>query len=202
MPPQVEQCAYQHGAMPDSYLVTEPDYQQFWNRRQTGMIGYLRDRHYLHLMGGLICPPEDREELLREFCEFVDEHRLLPSFFSIPECDVELFASYGYQVTKFGEDARLKLPRHSWQGKSYSWVRRQVSYVTRQGYVAREIQLDDLSDEERHQAFEHLQEMNEEQLSHRVLKHEIELLEGRLIPDAFYRRRLFIAHPADEPDNW
>ncbi|MCG6157455.1 bifunctional lysylphosphatidylglycerol flippase/synthetase MprF [Rubinisphaera margarita] len=198
----LERTAFAHSPYPDSYLTTEPEYRQFWNESRTGYIGYLQDRKYLHLIGGLIAPDNEREELLRQFTEYVDQNRYLASFFNIAEADRPLFQKYGYEATKFGENATIDLKGHSWGGKPYSWIRRQVSFVQRQGIVAREIGLEQLSEQDRHDAFARLQRMNEEQLSERVLPHEIGLLEGRLYPDHFYRRRLFVAHPENEPDNW
>ncbi len=199
---EVERCAFENGQFPDSYLTTEPEYLHFWNEQRTGYIGYVQDGRYIHIVGGLIAPEEEKEELLRQICEFVLQNKLHTNFFSIPEHDLPLFKKFGYQATKFGENAILELKGHNWQGKPYAWVRRQVSFVSRQGIVGREILLDELTVDERKHAFERLQKMNEAQLSGRVLNHEIGLLEGKLYPDYFYRRRLFVAHPENEPDNW
>ncbi|MBB02434.1 MAG: hypothetical protein CMJ47_07300 [Planctomyces sp.] len=198
----VERCVYEHGHHPDSYLVTEPDYKHFWDDQQTGCIGYIQDGRYLHVVGGLIAAPERQEELLAQFTQFNDDNRYLASFFSIEEEQLPLFRKYGYQATKFGENTHIPLADHNWKGKPYAWIRRQVSFVSRQGIIAREINLEDLSQTERTETFARLQEINDEHLSERVMKHEIGLLEGKLYPDYFYRRRLFVACEEANPDNW
>ncbi len=198
----VEKYTYAHGAYPDSYLITEPDYRHFWDRERTGCIGYFQDGRYLHIVGGIVAPPHCKAEVLRQFTEFSDQHRYLASFFSITAEDLPVFREQGYQVTKFGEHADLPLAGHSWQGKPYSWVRRQVSYVSRQGLVNREIDLRDLSASAWAALYERLEEINRLHLGTRPFQHEIGLLEGRLFREHFYRRRLFVAHPQDAPDDW
>jgi len=201
-PLPIEAIVYENGPNPDSYLVTEPEYQHFLDDEQTGCIGYKQDRRYLHVVGGLIAPAERKLELLQQFTRMVDQRRYLANFYSIAEEEVELFRECGYQVTKFGENSTLKLAGHSWQGKDYSWIRRQVSYVKRNGISFREIDLTTCTPEKRVAIFEKLQAINLEQLSERVLKHEIGLLEGKLYPDHFYRRRLFVAEHVDHPERW
>ncbi len=198
----VERVVYQHGSSPDSYLITEPDYEHFWDDQKTGCVGYLRDRHYLHIVGGLSAPEDRKLALLQQFTEFTTANKYLPSFFSIPEADLGYFQQCGYQVTKFGENTAISLKNHSWQGKSYSWIRRQMSYVTRQGAVAREILLDQLSAEERKAVFQQVHHINHEHLSQQLINHELRLLEGQVYPDQFYRRRLFVAHRQETPDHW
>ena len=200
--PLVESCAFEHGCYPDSYLITEPDYEHFWDAERTGCIGYYRDGQYLHVVGGVIAPPDRQDEVLRQFTEFSDANRFLSTFFSISETDLPLFRKYGYQTTKFGEHTDLPLDNHSWSGKPHAWVRRQVSFVSRQGLVAREIPLHALLPAERTRVFSQLEEINREHLSARVFQHEIGLLEGRLLPEHFYRRRLFVASEADNPERW
>lgn len=198
----VENCAFAHGTYPDSYLITEPGYRHFWDHDRTGCIGYFQDGRYLHVVGGIVAPPHRKAEVLRQFSEFNDQHRYLSSFFSISEADLPVFREQGYQVTKFGEHADLSLAGHSWQGKPYSWIRRQVSFVTRQGLVAREVELQDLSASEWSELYERLDHINRQHLGTRPFQHEIGLLEGRLFREHFYRRRLFVAHPENAPEDW
>lgn len=199
---QVERCAFYCGTQPDSYLVTEPEYEHFWNADRSGLVGYIRDGKYLHVIGGLIAPPQHREELLVQFCEYADENQLLIAFYSIEEEDLTLFRQYGFQVTKFGENTSIDLRNHHWTGRQFAWVRRQTSYVARQGIAAREIILADMTPLQRAEVFERLHAINREHLADRVMAHDIGLLEGKLHKDHFYRRRLFVAYDRSRPDHW
>ncbi len=199
---RIERCAFYGGTQPDSYLVTEPEYQHFYNDRKTGQIGYIRHKNYLHVIGGLIAPPQHREELLAQFCDYLDRNKLLGAFYSIAEEDLPLFRSYNFQVTKFGENTEIVLKDHHWGGREYAWVRRQTSFVARQGIDAQEIFLDTMSTEQRAEVFEKLHAINREHLAERVMSHDIGLLEGKLYADHFYRRRLFVAYDSSNPDQW
>lgn len=198
----VERCAFYAGTQPDSYLVTEPDYQHFWNKQKTGVIGYIRERGYLHVIGGLIAPPQHREELLAQFCDYLDQNKLLAAFYAIVEEDLPLFRNFGFQVTKFGQNTAIDLENHHWEGREYAWVRRQVSFVARQGIDAQEIILENMNSEERAEVFEKLYAINREHLAGRVMSHDIGLLEGKLHAEHFYRRRLFVAYDRSTPDQW
>lgn len=199
---RLERCAFERGSSPESYLVTEPGYEHFWDDQKTGVIGYIRHRKYLHIVGGLIAPHQRKEDLLAQFCEYVDRNGLFAAFYAIPEQDLPLFRSHGFQVTKFGENTSIDLDNHNWAGRHYSWVRRQTSFVTRQGIVAKEIDLEGMNPEEKKAIFKKLHAINREHLGTRVMCNDIELLQGKLFSEHYYRRRLFVACDPAHPDQW
>ncbi len=199
---QVERCVFYCGLQPDSYLVTEPEYEHFWDEQNRGVVGFIRHGKYLHVIGGLIAPLRHREELLVQFCDYAESNKLLIAFYSIAEEDVPLFRQYGFQVTKFGESTSIDLKSHHWGGREYAWVRRQTSFVSRQGIEAQEIFLDNMNSQEREEVFKKLQAINREHLAGRVMSHDIGLLEGKLHIEHFYRRRLFVAYDRSTPDQW
>ena len=198
----VEQQAFEFGAYPETYLITEPNYEHFWMKDGNGLVGYFLDGRYIHIIGGLITEDRFKPELLRQFLKFARERKYHINFFAIPIEELPLFENEHFQITQFGENTWLPLENHSWSGKDYSWIRRQVSYVRRHGIDFKELRLADLTAEERAKLFETLFEINQEHLKHRVLSHDIFLMEGRLHEDYFFRRRLFLAYERAEPHRW
>jgi hypothetical protein len=60
----IEALAFRCGATYDSYLATEPDRRILWAADGSGAVGYVSDRHYLHIAGGLLAPPADKPGLV------------------------------------------------------------------------------------------------------------------------------------------
>ena len=63
--------------------------------------------------GGLLAPAAHREELLRQFVGHAADHGYMLTFFNICEDQLPLFRKFGFQATKWGEEAdRRFAPMH------------------------------------------------------------------------------------------
>src|SRR5271169_6284278 len=101
----VECFAFQFGRSYDSYLSTDPGRQCFWANGGHGLIVYAPVGKYLNVVGGLLADEDDKESLLAEFVDYAHQRRLYVSFYNIADEEVPLFRRFGFQVTKWGEDA-------------------------------------------------------------------------------------------------
>ena len=81
----------------------------------------------------------DKEQLLEEFVGYARQRRLFISFYNIADDELPLFRQFGFQVTKWGEDAWIDLQQQTWIGKDYEWVRRQSNYCLRRGDLLRRV---------------------------------------------------------------
>lgn len=135
----IEQFAYEYGRMFDSYLVTEPGREYFWSGNRKGLAAYARLGKHIEIGGGLLAPSDsERETLLAGMVECASKHLRSLSFFNIGEGDLPLFRKWGFQATKWGEEAIVDLNGLTWEGKSFEWVRRQSNFCRRNGVVVSE----------------------------------------------------------------
>ncbi len=199
---RLEAMAFQHGGSYDSYLAMDLDRTYFWSTGQQAVLGFVLRGLHCVVIGGLIGPDEARETLLKEFMHHCRKHGWTACFGNVAERDLELFDRYGFQSTKIGEDAVIRLRGCTWQGKAYEWVRRQTSYGRRQGLVCREIDHGGLEDDENISGgagtwgWERLAEL--EDISRAFLDrtphgHTMRYFVGRFDPEGLYRRRVFAA---------
>ncbi len=201
MPPEAmaraEQYAYDFGETYDSYLATEDDRQYFWSPQRRGVIGFVRWGRVLNVLGGLLAPPEHREELLRKFLEFVDGNGLTVNFFNIGRLEKQLFQEFDFKINKCAEELIVRLDRVNWQGKPYQWLRRQENYCVRRQLRVEEIKPDDDPNRYREWIVPQLEEVNREHLSGTLHARELQFFEGRWDPWALRRRRLFVTLEGD-----
>ena len=118
----LQQFVYEHGQLYDSYLATEPGREAFWSTGNRGVVTFVRHKQHVLVSGGLIAPPDQKEQLLDEFLDHVERLRLRPVFFGIPGEDLPLFRRVGYRITKIGEDALIDLGDCTFSGKKFEWV--------------------------------------------------------------------------------
>ena len=139
--------------------------------------------------GGLLAPDDKKEELLAEFTEQAVLHRSVLTFFNVGPDDLALFRRFGFQATKWGEEALIDLTTCDWSGRAYEWVRRQSNFCRRQGLVFSECPdggtaADDLAE---------LSEISGLFLANKPQMGEISFLESRFDPRRLGRKRIFIA---------
>jgi phosphatidylglycerol lysyltransferase len=192
----LDRYAYEHGESYDSYLATEDDRQYFWSPDRRGVIGFVRWRRTLNILGGLLAPAQHVEELLEKFLEFARLNRLTVNFINIGRDQAKLFRRHGFKINKCGEELIVRLDRVNWQGKTYEWLRRQENYCVRQRLRVEEI--DPQKDPEfyREQIVPQLETVNREHLAGTVHGRELVFFEGRFDPWALRRRRLFVTTDA------
>ncbi|HEV3007266.1 MAG TPA: DUF2156 domain-containing protein [Pirellulales bacterium] len=193
----LEEYAYRYGRSYDSYLVNEPDRECFWSRDGEGAVGFRRVGKYLKVGGGLLAPEECKADLLAELVEHASRRGYFPSFYNVSDEDLPLFQEYGFQVTKWGEEAVVDLPARTWEGKAFEWVRRQTSYCLRQGLTVAECRRDELSDRAWESLMSQLDGMSAALLSAKPQAKELRFLDGSFDPKRLGRKRIFIAR-ADE----
>ena len=144
-PPANEDHAFRYGRTYDSYLTTEPGWGYFWSHDLSGVVAVARKGRYLHVSGGLLASAGDKEGLLDELVDHAARQRLVLTFFNVPEDELPLFRRFGFQATKWGEEALVNLDSCTWSGGAYEWVRRQSNYCRRQGLAFSECRRDDVS---------------------------------------------------------
>ena len=115
--------------------VTEPGWDRFWLPDRRGVVAMVRKGKYLHIAGGLLAPPQHKRELLQELLAYAAARQLVVTFFNVAEDELPLLRSFGFQATKWGEEALIDLRGCTWAGRGYQWVRRQTSFCLRHGLV-------------------------------------------------------------------
>ena len=134
----LEELAFREGRNYDACLVTEPGWECFWLPDRRGVVAMVRKEKYLHVAGGLLAPPERKRELLQELLAYAAARQLVLTFFNVAEDELPLLRSFGFQATKWGEEAIVDLRDCTWAGRGYQWVRRQSSFCQRHGLVVSE----------------------------------------------------------------
>ena len=190
---RLEELAFQHGQAYDSYLSTEGNLKQFWSSDRSSVIAYAKVGRFVHAQGGLLGPIERRSLLLREFAEFVKKNRYIATFYNIGESDLPLFRRQGFQVTKWGEEPLIDLPKITWSGHDFEWVRRQANYCRRQKAVVTECCREDFSEEEWSELLDEIRSVTSECLSTKPQQGDVKFFNGSVEPPSWDRRRLFIA---------
>ena len=190
---RLEELAFQHGQAYDSYLSTEGNLKQFWSSDRTSVVAYAKVGRFVHVQGGLLGPIERRSVLLREFAEFVQENRYVATFYNIGEADLPIFRRQGFQVTKWGEEPLIDLPKTTWSGHDFEWVRRQTNYCRRQKSVVTECCRDDYSEEEWSELMAEIRSVTTECLSTKPQQGDVKFFNGSVEPPSWDRRRLFVA---------
>ncbi|HUY33309.1 MAG TPA: DUF2156 domain-containing protein [Pirellulales bacterium] len=193
----LEEYAYRYGRTYDSYLVNDADRECFWSRDGEGAVGFVRRGRYLKVGGGLLAPDECKGALLAELVEHSERHGQCLSFYNVTDDDLPLFREFGFQVTKWGEEAIVDLPERTWQGKSFEWVRRQTNYCKRQGLALEECRRDELSTVEWGDLLSEFSDMSAALLAAKPQADELRFLDGEFDPSRLGRKRIFVAR-ADE----
>ena len=157
------------------------------------MLSYVADGRYVHVSGGLLCPDEDKNELLRQTVLWALKERRHLSFYNITPRNLPLFREAGFQITKWGDDFRLPLNQWTDRGKPFEWLRRQTNYALRQGLTFAECRREDFSSTDWNHLMAELQQITDIALMHRPQVREIGFLNGTFDPRCLGRRRLFVA---------
>ena len=190
---RLEHCAFTYGETYDSYLVTEGDREYFFSTGRRGVVGFKCSGWNVQVIGGLLAEPADREELLRQFIEFVRSRRWRLTFFGIGRNSFKLYRRFGFQITKLGEEPIVLLDETEWKGQTYEWLRRQEKGCLKAGLTVREIfpdaegvtYVDSIAPE--------LELVSREHLQGTLHQREMKFFVGQFEPHNLGRRRLFVA---------
>ncbi len=193
----LEEYAYRYGRTYDSYLVNDTDRECFWSRGGEGAVGFVRMGRYLKVCGGLLAPDECKGLLLAELVEHAARRGHCLSFYNVTDDDLPLFRDFGFQVTKWGEEAIVALPERTWEGKAFEWVRRQTNYCLRRGLSFGECGPDELSTEGGNVLHSEFREISASLLAAKPQANELRFLDGSFDPNRLGRKRIFVAR-ADE----
>jgi phosphatidylglycerol lysyltransferase len=188
--------AFAYGESYDSYLATEDDRQYFWSPGRRGVVGFVRWRRTLNILGGLLAPPQHLNELLESFLDFVRLNRLTVNFINLGRDQVKFFRRRGFKINKCGEELIVRLERENWQGKSYEWLRRQENFCIRRHLRVEEIEPQSDFDDYRVRIVPQLEDVNREHLDGTLHGRELIFFEGRFNPWQMGRRRLFVTWEA------
>jgi phosphatidylglycerol lysyltransferase len=189
----LEQHAFLYGKTYDAYLVTEPGWEGFRSARNSGVVAVARQGRYLFTSGGLLGPAERQEELLAEFVEHAATRGDVPTFFNVTEEQLPLFRKFGFQATKWGEEALIDLPSCNWSGKQYEWVRRQTNYCRRHGLVVSECRREHQSAAAWQDLMAEVAEVSAAFLNGKPQAGEVRFLQARFDPQRLGRKRVFVA---------
>lgn len=193
----MDHYAYEHGESYDSYLATESDRAYFWSPGRRGVIGFVRWGRTLNVLGGLLAPPADQQELLTSFLDFANLNKLTVNFAMVAPPLAKVFRRHGFRVSKCGEELFVRLQRVEWQGKNYQWLRRQENACLRQELYVEEIDPQDNPRRYREIVVPQLDEVNAEHLAGTLHGRELVFYEGRFTPWDLRRRRLFVTWQGD-----
>jgi phosphatidylglycerol lysyltransferase len=193
----LESIAFEFGRSYDSYLANDPGRQYFWIKNRGGAVAYVQVGKYLNAVGGLLADVDRKEELLAAFVEYARQRQLFISFYNIADDEVPLFRQFGFQVTKWGEDAWINLRQQVWNGKAYEWVRRQSNYCMRHGVSFSECRPNQLTATAWNEISMELDNISALRLATKPQAVEMNFLDGRFDSNRLGRKRLFIARTAE-----
>ena len=190
-----EQYSYQYGTSYDSYLINDGNQEIFCSENREGLLGYIADKKYIHVIGGLLAANNEKKRILLQ--SFLKKTRQCGAkvvlFHNILEEDLPLFEQVWVEATKCGEEAIVDLQRTDWTSSSYQWVRRQESYCWRKGILCEEIfpvegesKMDPLIANE-------LEFISKEHVKQTNAGKEFAYFAGRLNLSDLQRKRIFIA---------
>jgi len=194
---RAEHYALRFGRAYDAYLVTEPGWEHFWSAGRQGMIAVARQGRYLFSSGGLLAPAAHHEELLRQFVDHATSRGYALTFFNICEDQLPLFRKFGFQPTKWGEEAVVDLSQCTWCGKSYEWVRRQTNFCRRHGLEFSECRPEDFSGAQWARLTAELAQVSRSFLAGKPQSREMRFLQGSFDPQRLGQKRVFVAQDRD-----
>lgn len=193
----VEQLARTFGSSYDSYIATDTEGKEFfWSSGGDGVLCTIPQGRYVFIYGGLLCPFEKREQLVREFLEDCGRRRLTPSFFNVGRSDAELLQTFGFDATKFGEEPIVELDNCTWKGKPYEWVRRQSNFCLRHDLVMEEVVRSELSEDEWNALMDELDVISDHFLEDKPHAHRMRNCVSRFCRTLMFGQRIFVARHA------
>ena len=190
---RLEEFAFRYGRSYDAYLVTEPGWEYFWSSGRRGVVALARKGKYLFSSGGLLAPESHHEDLLSELVERVAARREVLTFFNITEDQLPLLRRFGFQATKWGEEAIVDLPGCTWAGKPYEWLRRQSSFCLRHDLAVFECRRQAMSSAQWRSLLGELSHVSGLFLKSKPQAGEMRFLQGRFDLDQMGRKRVFVA---------
>ena len=189
----LEHFAFQFGRCYDAYLAAEPGWEPFWSREGRGVVAVIRHGRHVFSSGGLLAPEAHQADLLAQLVEAADARRQVLTFFNIPEEQLPLFRDYGFQATKWGEEALVDLPDCTWRGKQYEWLRRQSNYCLRHGLAVAECRRQDVTPAGWQALAAELSEVAALFLDGKPQSGEVRFIEAGFNPARLGRKRVFVA---------
>lgn len=194
---KLEDFAFSYGRSYDSYMVIEVGYEYFWSVGEGGVVAFSRRGQTLFVIGGLLAAAAAKDQLLQDLVAFSELNGLTLAVFNLADDDLPRFRHIGWKINKFGEDAIVQVSAAPWQGPRYAWVRRQESYIQRQGVTFAEIHHKAMSSEARLALMTELSALNSACLAKQPQRQKKLTFEGWFDPTQLHRKRLFIARAAD-----
>ena len=188
-----EQYAYSYGRCFDSYQITEHNREYFFSSGRRGVVGFVRDGRYAHVLGGLLAQEGLRDTLLGEFVRYAQSRNMHVSVFNVLDEDHALFRKYGFQLTKWGEEPIIHLPQTTWRGKKFEWLRRQENYCRRHDLTMREVTDAVSRNEDGDPTVAELREISETHIENTTHRKEMRVLVSEFDPPRLGRRRIFVA---------
>ena len=160
-------------------------------------MAFVEKGRYRFCGGGLLAHEDDKEELLGQLIQQADADRLSLVFFNVTGEDLRLLRKFGFQATKWGEEALVDLAECDWSGRTYEWVRRQSNYCRRSGLSVAECDRAAMLPEEWEGLADELEEVSAQFLATKPQASEIRILEGAFDPRRLGRQRLFLCRGRD-----
>jgi phosphatidylglycerol lysyltransferase len=188
-----EEYAFTYGRCFDSYQITEHNREYFFSSGRRGVVGFVRDGRYVHVLGGLLAEEDDRDPLLGEFVRFAQSRDFHVSVFNVCDDDHAVFRKHGFQLTKWGEEPLIHLPDTTWRGKKYEWLRRQENFCRRHDLTMREVTETMARNEDGDPTIAELLEISEAHIENTTHGKEMRVLVSEFDPPRLGRRRIFVA---------
>lgn len=190
----LERLAFEHGRYYDSYLAIEPGRGCFFSPDRRGALAFALLGKYVKVVGGLLCPPDHRDELLDHFMAHARARRLHVAFYNIGDDETPLFRQRGFQIGKWSDDASIDLTTRTWRGGTFEWVRRQTHYCTRHGVVFAELTKANFPPEKYAALIQEAAALNAALLATKPQRRPMRVMVGAYFdPAHLHRRRIFLA---------
>lgn len=124
---------------PSGFLACSPENRQFQVAGMDGFIGYRDSMRHRIALGGVHCPADNGDRLLRAFLEDCHSHSLRALFVQVPAHQVALFEAHGATVNRLGSTFVLRLDGYTLKGTPKIPLRNKIHRATRAGLAAAEV---------------------------------------------------------------
>jgi phosphatidylglycerol lysyltransferase len=113
------------------------DKSYYFSPSGRSVIAYVPEGRSAIALGDPIGPIQERPEAISTFKQFCACNDWQPAFYQTLATDIELYKSLGFKTLKIGEEAVVKLPTFTLQGKAGKHLRTTVNKFHKLGYSVR-----------------------------------------------------------------
>ncbi|MDP4118855.1 MAG: phosphatidylglycerol lysyltransferase domain-containing protein [Bacillota bacterium] len=185
---RVRRLVLKFGQNPMSYLSLEADKKYFFGEKADGVCSYKVVKNVFVVCGDIICDKKDGLLFLSEILSFCNQNNYSILFLNITETFLSLYKMAGFGVSKYGEDACIKLSDYNLEGGKVAKVRAAINHANNAGISVYEYKP---LKEKNHEIEHEIQEISEEWLAKKTGNEMVFMLGGVGLDDPLDRRYFY-----------